>query len=105
MTPTPASPTEVVARHLAATTTLTSEQALELAEHAEGVGCPPELIADLVSAFGAMTKAVLDAVQAFGAALAAIDLTPPSRQAPFYVRPQFASAYRPKARRASRRNR
>lgn len=105
MTPPPAHPTAVMARDLATTTTLTTEQALELAEHAEVVGCPPELIADLVSAFGAMTKAALDAFQSFGAALAAIELTPPSRQAPFYVRPQFASAYRPKACRASRRNR
>lgn len=105
MTPPPATPTEAVAHDLAATTTLTSEQALELAEHAEVIGCPPELIADLVSAFGAMTQAAINAFQAFSAALAAIDLAPPSRQAPFYVRPQFASAYRPKARRASRRHR
>lgn len=105
MTPPPASPAEAAAHDLAATTTLTSEQALALAECAEVIGFPPELIADLVSAFGAMTKVAIDALQAFGAALAAIELTPPSRQAPFYVRPQFASAYRPKARRASRRNR
>lgn len=95
---------------LRTSTALSLKDAREVAMLARALGLTQDRVTELAVAFGAVTSTFLEAFQRFSEALSTLDLTALARAdarrpIPYYVRPQFTSAYRGKPRRAARRSR